>query len=176
MNGNNHFAERNCRNEIWRVLAWPCESRVRDISIAREIHTLCTLRIVRCTLYECGSIEPVIWRRYARACRFTGRVQRLASGYTCLPPAIIVSLQGPIIEKPRLLSTPIARCETIFLLGAHEPRRWYVELPAIIVTYHRRAASFTGTHDGKRRTILAICGRHLEALTCTTPSKVEDDY
>lgn len=126
-----------------------------------------------------GSIEPAIWRRYARACGFTGRVQRLAPGYTCLPPAIIVSLQGPIIEKPRLLSTPIARararCETIFLLGAHEPRRWYVELPAIIVTYHRRAASFTGARDGKGRTILDLRSTPRGFIVYHS-SKVEDDY
>lgn len=78
--------------------------------------------------------------------------------YTCLPPAIIVSLQGPIIEKPRLLSTPIARGETIFLLGAHEPR-CYVELPAIIVTYHRNGASVViqrTQRDEKGRTILDL--------------------
>lgn len=125
-----------------------------------------SLHIVRTS-----SIEPAIWRRYARACGFTGRVQRLAPGYTCLPPAIIVSFQGPIIEKPRLLSTPIARCETIFLLGAHEPWRWYVELPAIIVTYHRRAASFTRALVMGKDEQYSICGRHLEALSCTTRVK-----
>lgn len=28
-----------------------------------------------------GTVEPAIWRRYARACGFTGRVQRLAPGF-----------------------------------------------------------------------------------------------
>jgi len=132
-------------SEILQIVVYRASAVHRDtISSTREIHTRCVYHSLRIVRTSRGSIEPAIWCRYARACGFIGRVQRLAPGYTCLPPAIIVSLQGPIIEKPRLLSTPIARCETIFLLGAHEPRRWYVELPAIIVTYHRRAASFTG--------------------------------
>lgn len=145
--------------------------RSRDPHTRCVYHTYRSLRVVRTRARP--SIEPAIWRRYARACGFTGRVQRLAPSYTCLPPAIIASLQGPIIEKPRLLlySHRARCCETIFLLGAHEPRAMVRR-----ITGHYRDVSSPGSviHRGPvmgKDEQYSICGRHLEALSCTTRVK-----
>lgn len=53
--------------------------------------------------------------------------------------------------------------ELLFSLSLLSPR-WYVELPTIIVTYHRPSGQrhSAGLHDGKTNEQYLICARHLE--------------